>query len=343
MLALAVAYEIQCRFTAVVPVMAKGFNHAIQLAMSTAAATGKLFGLSPEQIANAISIATADNISLACIHVEPVSQWKGFSPGWTGMRAVYATSMAKRGFTGPRGLFEGPKGLEQMFGGPIQVDWDDPSLDFVKQTVLKKYCSLIHGQPVIEATMDLRRRYNLVAAEVEHVRCDTFQAGYDFAGGGNYGSKDHPWHKEQGDYNLKYLISAALLDGQVGPAQLTDERVQAPDAQAMVARIECCPDAQFTARFPQELGARITVRTKDDRILDAEHLGYEGGLANPMSWNRVVEKFHWLSEAYADDSLRSRIIEAVLQLDARPISDLMDLLAQVRQAKSFPTSHPGLQ
>jgi 2-methylcitrate dehydratase len=343
MLALAVAYEIQCRFTSVVPVMTKGFNHATQLAMSTAATMGKLFGLSSEQIANAISIATADSISLACIHVEPVSQWKGFSPGWTGMRAVYATSMAKRGFTGPRGLFEGPKGLEQMFGGPIQVDWEDPSLDFVKQTVLKKYCSLIHGQPVIEATMDLRRRYSLVAAEIEHVRCDTFQAGYDFAGGGNYGSKDHPWHKEQGDYNLKYLISAALLDGQVGPAQLTDERVQAPDAQAMVARIECCPDAQFTARFPQELGARITVRTKDDRILDAEHLGYEGGLSNPMSWNRVVEKFHWLSEAYADDSLRGRIIEAVLQLDARPISDLMDLVAQVRQAKSFPTSHPGLQ
>jgi 2-methylcitrate dehydratase len=343
MLALAVAYEIQCRFTAVVPVMTKGFNHALQLAMSTAAATGKLFGLSPEQIANAISIATADNISLACIHVEPVSQWKGFSPGWTGMRAVYATSMAKRGFTGPRGLFEGPKGLEQIFGGPIQVDWDDPSLDFVKQTVLKKYCSLIHGQPVIEATMDLRRRYNLVAAEVEHVRCETFQAGYDFAGGGSYGSKDHPWHKEQGDYNLKYLISAALLDGQVGPAQLNDERVQAPDAQAMVTRIECRADAQLTARFPQELGARITVHTKDGRILEAEHLGYEGGLANPMSWNRVVEKFHWLSEAYADDSLRGRIVEAVLQLDARPISDLMDLLAEVRQAKSFPTSHPGLQ
>src|SRR4029077_20982767 len=33
MLALAAAYEIQCRFTARVPVMAKGFNHAIQLAI----------------------------------------------------------------------------------------------------------------------------------------------------------------------------------------------------------------------------------------------------------------------------------------------------------------------
>jgi 2-methylcitrate dehydratase len=225
-----------------------------------------------------------------------------------------------------------------MFGAPIQVDWDDPSLDFIKQTVLKKYCSLIHGQPVIEATMDLRRRYNLVATEVEHVRCDTFQAGYDFAGGGNYGSKDHPWDKEQGDYNLKYLISAALLDGQVGPDQLTDERVRAPDAQAMIARIERRPDAQFSARFPQELSARITVHSKDGRELVAEHIGYEGGLDKPMSWDRVVEKFHWLSEAYADDTLRGRIVEAVLQLDARPISDLTDLLAQVRPAKSFPAS-----
>ena len=87
MLALAVAYEIQCRFTAVVPVMAKGFNHAIQLAISAAASAGKLFGLSADEIANAIAIATVDNVSLACVHVEPVSQWKGFSPGMTGTRS----------------------------------------------------------------------------------------------------------------------------------------------------------------------------------------------------------------------------------------------------------------
>ena len=79
MLALAVSYEIQSRVTAAVPVMAKGFNHATQLAISVAASAGKLFGLSTAEIANAISIATADSVSLACFHVEPVSQWKGFS------------------------------------------------------------------------------------------------------------------------------------------------------------------------------------------------------------------------------------------------------------------------
>jgi 2-methylcitrate dehydratase len=183
---------------------------------------------------------------------------------------------------------------------------------------------------------------NLVSAEIEHVRCDTFQAGYDFAGGGNYGSKDHPWHKEQGDYNLKYLISAALVDGQVGPAQLTEERVQALDAQVMVARIECRPDAQLTARFPQELSARITVRTKDGRQLVVEHIGYEGGLDKPMAWDRVVEKFHWLSEAYADEQLRGRIISAVHELDSQPISKLMGLLAEVRPSAVYPITHPGI-
>jgi 2-methylcitrate dehydratase len=343
MLALAVAYDIGCRFSAVVPVMGKGFNHAIQLALSASAAAGMLFGLSAGEIANAIAIATADNISLCCVHGEPVSQWKGFSPAMTGMRAVYAASLAKRGFTGPIRLFEGPNGLESMFDQPITVDWENPSLEFVKQTVLKKYCSLIHGQPVLEAVLDLRRRNGLVANDVESVRCDIFQSGFDIAGGGSFGAKDHPQTKEQGDYNLKYLIAAALLDGQVGPAQLEPARIQASDAQALLARVEIRPDPELTARYPTELGTRVTIRTKDDRVLTEEHVGYEGSLAKPLSWDRTVEKFHWLSEAHADADLRSRLVQTVQQLDRRPLSALLGLLAQVHPAASFPTTHPGIQ
>jgi 2-methylcitrate dehydratase len=343
MLALAVAYEIQCRFSAAIPVMAKGFNHATQLAISAAAGAGRLLGLSTVEVANAIAIATVDNVSLACVHAEPVSQWKGFSPGMTGMRAIYSAGLAKRGFEGPSGLFEGPDGLERMFGQSIVVDWEDPSLEIVSQTVLKKYCSLIHGQPVLEAVLDLKRSNDLLAANVDHVRCDVFQGAFDFAGGGRYGSKEHPQVKEQADYNLKYLIAAALLDDQVGPAQLQSARIQAPDAQALLARVEIRPDEQFTARYPKELNARITIYTKDQRVLAKEQLGYEGGLANPMSWDRAVEKFHWLSEPFADEDLRAKLIESVQQLDARRISDLTDLLAQVRPAAVFPATHPGIQ
>jgi 2-methylcitrate dehydratase len=240
-------------------------------------------------------------------------------------------------------LLEGPDGLERMFGQPIRADWEDPSLDMVTQTVLKKYCSLIHGQPVLEGLLDLKRGNRLVAADVDRVRCDVFQGAFDFAGGGSYGSKDHPQAKEQADYNLKYLIAAALLDDQVGPAQLQPARIQAPDAQALLARVEIRPDEHFTARYPRELSARITIYTKDQRILVKEKLGYEGGLSNPMSWDRAVEKFHWLSEPFADQHLRSRLIEAVQELDERPISDLMLLLSQVRPAATFSATHPGIQ
>jgi 2-methylcitrate dehydratase len=343
LLALAVAYEIQCRITEVVPVMAKGFNHAIQLSMSVAAAAGKLFRLTEGQISHAIAISAVDNISLSCVHSEPVSQWKGFSPGITGMRALYVTSLAKRGFTGPLRVFEGPNGLERMFNQPVPVDWEDPSLTVVKQTVLKKFCSLIHGQPVLEATLDLTRKYELTSGDVDCVTCDIFQSGYDIAGGGAFGSKDKPQTKEQADYNLKYLIAAALLDGQVGPAQLEPGRIQAADAQALLTRVVVRPDSTFSARYPVELNARITIRTRDGRELVQEKLGYEGSLANPMSWDRVVEKFHWLSEAHADGKLRERIITVVQELDSRPLSDLMELLAAVKPVATYAKNLPGIQ
>ena len=130
---------------------------------------------------------------------------------------------------------------------------------------------------------------------------------------------------------------------EVGPAQLQPARIQAPDAQALLARVDVCPDEQFTARYPRELSARITIHTKDQRILVKEQLGWEGGLTNPMSWDRTVEKFQWLSEPFADDDLRSRLIETVQQLDGRPVSDLMELLSQVRPAAVFPATHRGIQ
>jgi 2-methylcitrate dehydratase len=122
MLALAVAYEVSCRVTAAVPVMAKGFNHALQLALSLAASCGKLMSLTLGQTAHAIAIAAIDNVSLAAVHSEPVSQWKGFSPGITAMRTVYTTALAGRGFTGPLRLFEGPNGLDRMFGQTTAIE-----------------------------------------------------------------------------------------------------------------------------------------------------------------------------------------------------------------------------
>lgn len=340
-LALAVAYEVQCRFSASVPVMARGLNHALQLAISVAAGAAKLLHLSAEQTANAIAIAASDNVSLAAIHSEPVSNWKGISPGITAQRAVYTAGLAQRGVTGPLGLFEGPNGLERLFGQHIDLRVDDPALDVVNHTYLKKYCSLIHGQAPIETILTLVSEHGIDHEYVESVDVEVFQMAYDIAGSGSFGDKESPSTKEQADYNLKYLLAAALIDGQVGPEQLRTERIGRADVQRLLRRVDVRPNATFTAGYPRETPVRIGVTLRDGQRLSREQHDFEGASGRPLTWGRTVEKFHWLAEQYAPDGLRDEIVERVEQLGSEPISELTRLLGDVSPERRLPrTRHP---
>ncbi|MGZ4576193.1 MAG: MmgE/PrpD family protein [Mycobacterium sp.] len=338
LLALAVAYEVQCRFSAQVPVMARGLNHALQLAMSAAAGSAKLLGLDSGQTANAIAAAAADNVSLAAVHAEPVAHWKGISPAITGMRAVYTTMLARRGITGPKALFEGPHGLVQLFDQPIDLHTGDRALTCVEQTYLKQYCSLIHGQVVIDAVLAVRSENGLRGGDVARVGLEVFQGAYDFAGGGAYGDKSHPRTKEQADYNLKYLSAVALLDGGVGPEQLENERVLRSDVQDLLSRVDVKPGADLTADYPRRTAARVHVVTHDGRELSREQTDYEGSPTRPMSWERVVDKFHWLAEPFCDKPLRDDIVAAVDHLDEITVAELAGLLGAVGSTAVRPRS-----
>jgi len=338
LLALAVAYEVQCRFSAQVPVMARGLNHALQLAMSVAAGSAKLLGLDAERTANAIAAAAADNVSLAAVHAEPVSNWKGISPAITGMRAVYATMLAGRGVTGPKSLFEGPHGLVQLFGQPIDFHTADRGLTCVEQTYLKQYCSLIHGQAIIDAVLAIRDENDLRGEDVARVTVEVFAGAYDLAGGGAYGNKDHPLTKEQADYNLKFLSAVALLDGGVGPEQLETERVLRGDVQDLLARVDVQAAADLTADYPQRTAARVHVVTRDGREFSREETDYEGSPTRPMSWERVVDKFHWLAEPFCGEGLRADIIAAVDHLDEIPVAEFASLLGAVSSTAQRPRS-----
>ncbi|HEY1442703.1 MAG TPA: MmgE/PrpD family protein [Mycobacterium sp.] len=340
LLALAVAYEIQCRFSAQVPVMARGLNHALQLAMSVAAGSAKLLGLDSEHTADAIAASAVDNVSLAAVHAEPVSNWKGISPAITGMRAVYATMLAGRGITGPKSLFDGPHGLVQLFDQPIEFHTADRELASVEQTYLKQYCSLIHGQVIIDAVLAIRTDNDLRGDDVARVSLEVFQGAYDFAGGGAYGDKDHPRTKEQADYNLKYLSAVALLDGGVGPEQLETERVLRSDVQDLLSRVEVKPAADLTADYPNRTAARVHVVTHDGREFSREESDYEGSPTRPMSWEHVVDKFHWLAEPFCDEALRADIIAAVEHLDEIPGAALTGLLGAVSPTAQRPRSKP---
>jgi 2-methylcitrate dehydratase PrpD len=253
---------------------------------------------------------------------------------------VYTTMLAARGITGPKSLFEGPHGLVQLFDQPIDLHTGDRSLRCVEQTYLKQYCSLIHGQVVIDAVLAVRTENGLRGADVARVVLEVFQGAYDFAGGGVYGDKEHPITKEQADYNLKYLTAAALLDGGVGPEQLENERVLRNDVQDLLSRVEVKPADDLTADYPQRTAARVHVIANDGREFSREQSDYEGSPTRPMSWERVVDKFGWLAEPFCYKPLRDDIVAAVARLDDIGVAELTGLLGSVLPSARCARSKP---
>jgi len=120
---------------------------------------GKLFGLTGEQIAHAISIATVDNISLTLRPLEPSIAVEGL---FSRNERACVRSIPRRSPSGVSPVrpdfSRGPNGLLRMFDQKIDVDWSDDSLEIIKSTIMKKFCSLIHGQPVLEVVLKLKPR-----------------------------------------------------------------------------------------------------------------------------------------------------------------------------------------
>lgn len=326
--ALAVAYEVQCRFSASVPVMSHGLNHALQLAMSVAAGSSRLLGLSAAQTANAMAIAAADNVSVAAIHSEPVSHWKGMSPGITAQRAVFVTELARRGVTGPHGVLDGPNGLESLFGQSIDLRLDDRILGVATDTCLKNYSALIHAQAPIETILAMAAEHDLDRLDIASVDVAVFQTAYDIAGGGVFGPKDDPQTKEQADYNLRYLLAVALLDGQVGPDQLTTARIRKSDVQDLLSRITIQPDDTLTAGYPETTPVRIMVTRRDGTRVTRVQSDFHGAPSRPFDWADTVGKFHRLAKRHAGVPRRAAIVDTVDNLARLPLSALTELLTE---------------
>lgn len=135
---------------------------------------------------------------------------------------------------------------------------------------------------------------------------------------------------------MKYLVAVALLDGAVGPAQLETDRVRRDDVQELMTRVRVSPAADLTAAYPDRTPVRVQVATRDGGEFDRQQLDFEGSPTQPLSWERVAEKFHWLAEPFCDASLREDIIAAVDNLDDIKVRELTSLLSAVQPTPRHP-------
>src|SRR5436305_10197672 len=159
MIALAVAYQIQCRLCDVAPVRARGFDHTVQGAYAVAAGISRILKLDRSQTANAIAISGTAFVALRVTRTGRLSHWKGLAYPNLAACCTRAALLARQGITGPLEVIEGEKGLMDAITGYFQISWPAQDLGRVGRTTVKKYNAEIHSQTAIEAVLTLLRRF----------------------------------------------------------------------------------------------------------------------------------------------------------------------------------------
>lgn len=330
LVALAVAYQVQCRLSDVAPVRARGFDHTTQGAYAVAAGVAKALGLDQPRTANAIAISGTALNALRVTRTGALSHWKGLAYPHTAWAATHAAFLAMRGVTGPIEVFEGNKGFMDAIAGHFEIDWAREDLERVTRTIIKKYNAEIHSQSTLEGVLELHSEHGLRADLVEAVEVETFDVAFNIIGGGEEGDKTRIRTKEEADHSLPYMVAVALLDGQVLPEQYAPERIARDDVQTMLRKVAVRPVDAFSRRFPAQMPCRVTMRLRDGRRLAREKEDYEGFFTRPMRWETVVGKFDRLAAARTDPGLRREIVGAVGELESIRVTDLMRVLSRVQ-------------
>jgi 2-methylcitrate dehydratase len=328
LVALAVAYQVQCRLSDEAPVRARGFDHTTQGSYAAAAGVAKALRIGEEKTANAVAIAGTALNALRVSRTGALSQWKGLAYPFTAFGAIESAFLASRGITGPAEVFEGNKGFIDVIAGPFEVDWEHEDLERVRRSFLKRYDAEIHAQSALEALLELREAHAFDATEVERIELETFQVAYDIIGGGEEGGKKEILTKEQADHSLPYLLAVALLDGQVLPEQFAPDRIVRSDVQRLLHRVHVCPAVDLSKRFPAEHACRLRLILYDGTTYAVEKSDYEGFSTRPMSWQRARSKFERLAEGRTESALLAELAEAVLVLDELETRELTALLAR---------------
>jgi 2-methylcitrate dehydratase len=331
MTALSISYQVQCRLSDEAPVRARGFDHTVQGMYGLSAGIAKALDLGEDAMVNAIAIAGTAFNALRVTRTGSLSQWKGLAYPNAAFSAMHAAFLAKHGVTGPREVFEGNKGFMDSIAGKYQIDWAKENLESVTRTIVKKFNAEIHSQSAIEGILEIKSDGKFQIEDIQQIDLEIFDVAYNIIGGGEEGDKTRVRTKEEADHSLPYMLSVALLDGQVMPDQYRLERIQRSDVQTLLKKIRIKPTEDLSRRFPQEMACRLKITLRDGRVLSKDKRDYEGFLTRPISFESAQSKFEKLSLQHTDRILRNDIISAVRNLEEIQTRDLVAVLARVRQ------------
>lgn len=294
---------------------------------AAAMACGRLRGLPPAQLEDALGLAGTQSCGLMAAQYEAMS--KRMHHGLAARNGFYAAGLAAAGYTGIKRVFEREYGgFCSVFGeghhpqpallvGELGQRWETGVI------MVKSYAAMggLHG--AIDAARRLRRE---VAPEnIASIDITVGETVYK-----------HGWWPPQrpltpigAQMNIAYATAAALLDGNVLPEEFTPERLDSDDIWSLIAVTAVHLDASLAhADNTEKFRTDLAVTTRDGAVHRVRVPVPHGAPTDPVTNAELVAKFHALADRVTSHG-RARAIEAaLLGLDGLgDVDDLIDLLA----------------
>jgi 2-methylcitrate dehydratase len=332
--AIALAYEVQCRFCDAASIRARGWDHVTYGTFSTALACARLMKLSPEKTRHATNIAGVAGAAMRQARVGELSHWKGVAFATAARHGVFSALLARAGMTGPGPIFEGQMGFEKQLGVSLGNIGEKFAVPFLKtedgpaamilNTSIKYWPAEYHSQSAIEAALSLRRQIDQLA-EVKSVTIESHDAAVDIIG--SEPEKWRPATRETADHSLPYITAIALIDGEITNKQFEPERFKDPEVWKFLENVKVERNAELSAIYPGAVANIVHVDLAGGRRL-TKRVDYPLGHAkNPLNDSQVEGKFFALVEPVIDEKRAKRIIDLVWKLDEAPsVDDLVKAL-----------------
>ena len=148
------------------------------------------------------------------------------------------------------------------------------------------------------------------------------QCGFDYA----------PSSALNAQMSLRYVVAAALSEGQALPPQFSDEKIADPGLTGLAGHIKCEHDPALDKLYPARFAAWVAAEDKGQWVR-VDVLDPLGSTANPVDANGVVEKFRGINPQLPVDA----IADAVFHIEQFSVNQLLALLSSTR-AKQLQTA-----
>ena len=294
---------------------------------SAAMASGKLRGLPPAQLEDALGLAGTQSSGLMAAQYEAMS--KRMHHGLAARNGFYAAGLAAHGYTGIKRVFEREYGgFLSVFGEghsthPEALTNDIGSRWETSTIMVKSYAAMggLHG--AIDAARQLRP-----TLDPSHITRIDITVGTTIYKHG-WWAAERPLTPIGAQMHLGYATAAAVLDGNVLPEQFTPTRLDADDIWRLIERTDVHLDesrdhAPITERFGTDLAV-----TMDDG--DVHHVRVDqphGAPTDPITNDELIAKFHALADRVTTPDRAIAIERAVTGIDdLADVNELVALLA----------------